>query len=135
MRFLKAPGAQTPKIRTRRGKPDLAHLSGPLSQKRIFLKIEKLPKLVILKACGAQIPKIRTRREETGPGASFWTLISKTDFSENRKTPKPGFLKTLPEPKLRKSEPEGGKPTLPHLSGPLSPKRIFQDYFKDANNY
>ena len=43
---------------------------------------------------------------------------------EIEKRQKRGF-KRLPEPKLRKSQPGGGKPDLAHLSGPLSQKRIF----------
>ena len=43
-------------------------------------------------------------------------------FIEKRQ--KPGF-KRLPEAKLRCFEPEGGKPTLAHFSGPLTQKRIF----------
>ena len=70
------------------GKQDLAHLSGPLSQKRFFFRNRKTPKTGPKQAPGAQTPKIRTRRGETGPGASFWTPNSKTDFSENRKTSK-----------------------------------------------
>ena len=118
--FKHAPGAQTPKIRTRRGETNSGASLWTVTSKPDFSESRKTPKTGLVKAPRAQTPKIRTRRGDSGPGASFWTFTSKTVFFPKIEKRQKRCRNRLQEPKLRKFEPEGGKPDLAHLFGPAS---------------
>ena len=92
-------------------KPDLAHLSGPLSQKRIFPNIEKRQKQAHTKLLEPKTPKTRTQRGETGPGASFCTILSKTVFFRRSKNAKNGAETGPRSPNSENSNPKGGNRT------------------------
>ena len=83
-----------------------------------YRKIKEHPKTVVKRARRAQTRFIRTRRGEIDPCASFWHMLKKSIIppaqSKNRQKQ---LLNERAKPKLASYEPEGGKPTLAHLSG------------------
>ena len=84
----------------------------------LSMKIKKQPKTMAKRARKAKPRLIRTRRGETDPCASFWPMLEKSRFlSTESKNRQEQLQNECAEPKLAGYEPEGGKPTLAHLSG------------------